>query len=229
MKRIITGIIALAALATANAQTPISSVNAAGYIKVTVEPSKFYLIQTPFNKFDGSSITLDDVFGAALPDLSEVYVWFTNNQQFQVSTFIEGAGFSPNFTLTRGQGLFIKPSDLGSAASYDVFLAGEVPGATSAASTPLTLVNGFNAVGFPYPVSTTLNNSGLNGATEDLDEVYMWNPGNQSYSVFTRFDIPGSEWNGAENTVITPGSALFVKKQSGGTFTASVPYSWPNN
>ena len=37
------------------AQGTVSSVNAAGYIKVDTEGGKFYFVQNPFTKFDNST------------------------------------------------------------------------------------------------------------------------------------------------------------------------------
>lgn len=221
-------IVAASAWATAQAQAPISSVNAAGYIKVTVQASKFYLLQTPFNKFDGSQQTLDDVIGTALPDSSVVYVWNSANQTFDISNFIDGFGWFPNLNLRRGEGFFVNAAP--GSPSYDLFLYGEVPGATSAQTTSLNVGVGFTSIGFPYPVSTTLNTSGLNDVTVDGDTVYMWNATSQSYNLYNRLDFPGFEWSGNETTVINPGSAIFLKKNgTAGTFISQVPYSWPNN
>lgn len=229
MKRFITGIIALAALATANAQTPISSVNAAGYIKVSVEENKFYFLQVPFNKFDGGTYTLDEVFGNSLPDGSNVYVWNQAEQKYDIANYIDGLGWLDNLSLARGQGFFVTAAPGGSAASYDIFLAGEVPGASTAATTTQSFGAGFTALGFPYPVATTLNNLGLNDVTADGDSVYAWNPANQNYAIYNRLDVPGIEWNGDEGAVIQPGSALFLQSASAGSYVAQVPYSWPNN
>jgi len=230
MKRFLTGIIALAALATANAQTPISSVNAAGYIKVTVEAGKFYFLQTPFNKFDGVPATLDDVLGTSLPDGSSAYVWNPTTQRYEVANYIEGSGWGNSpVTITRGQGFFVTADPNGPSSTYDIFLAGEVPGATTSASTVIPFGPGFSALGFPYPVATTLNNLGLNSVTQDGDSVYAWSAATQRYQIFNRLDEVGNEWNGNENVLIQPGTALFLNAQGGGNFSAQVPYSWPNN
>jgi hypothetical protein len=212
-------IVSASALAVAQAQAPISSVNAAGYIKVTVQA----------NKFDGGQQSLDDVIGTALPDSSVVYVWNSANQTFDLSNYIDGLGWFPNLNLRRGEGFFVNAAP--GAASYDLFLYGEVPGATSAQTTSLNVGVGFSSIGFPYPVATTLNTSGLNDVTVDGDTVFMWNSVNQNYNLYNRIDAPGFEWAGDENTAITPGSAIFLKKTtaSPAAFVSQVPYSWPNN
>jgi hypothetical protein len=225
MKRLVFALALVAGFAVARAQTPISSVNAAGYIKVTVQPGSFYFLQNPFNKFDGTTPTLDDVVGTVLPDSSEVYVWNGANQTFDISNYIDGLGWLPNLNLPRGIGFFLRAQP--GQASYDLFLAGEVPGATSAQTTTLDLVPGFNAVGFPYPVATTLINSGLTQATQEPDAVFLWT--GSTYNIANRLDIPGLEWSGMEQEVIQPGAALFVSKGVQQSFVASVPYSWPNN
>jgi hypothetical protein len=229
MKRFITGIIALAALATANAQTPISSVNAAGYIKVTVEVGKYYFLQTPFNKFDGSQITISDVLGTSLPGGSQVFAWNVGTQQYDSSNYFDGIGWIPDLDIRRGEGFFVYTDGNGGPTSFDVFLAGEVPGASTAAQTTIALQAGYNSIGFPYPVATTLANSGLTQATTPGDQVFLWDPNGTGYTAANRFDIPSFEWGGNETLAINPGQALFVQSQAPLNYVATVPYSWPNN
>jgi hypothetical protein len=54
MKAILSSLAAVTMFCAVQAQTPISSVNAAGYIKVTLEAGKFSYLQVPFNKFDAT-------------------------------------------------------------------------------------------------------------------------------------------------------------------------------
>ncbi len=228
MKTITSAILASFISVAAHAQNSVPSVNAAGYIKVSVEEGKFYFLQNPFNTFDGSQQTLDGVVGTALPDGSTIYLWNATTQTFDLSNYIEGVGWLPNLPVSRGSGFFVQPT-AGANPTSNLFLFGEVPGATTAQTTQLLLQPGFNSIGFPYPVGTTLGTSGLNAATQEPDSVYMWNATSQGYEVFNRLDIPGLEWGGAESTPIPPGAALFVNKSQQTSFNATVPYSWPNN
>ena len=230
MKTIPSAILASFVAVAVHAQNSVPSVNAAGYIKATCAVNKFYFLQVPFNTFDGSSYTLDTLIGTALPDGSSVYAWNTANQTYDISNYIDGLGWSPDLPLARGQGFFVLPSpESASSPTYDLFLFGEVPGATTSAMTTMNLSTGFTAVGFPYPVTTTLIDSGLTQITEDGDSVFMWNAGTQTYEIFNRLDVPGLEWNGDEDKVIPPGVGLFIGKANAGSYVSQVPYSWPNN
>jgi hypothetical protein len=109
-------------------------------------------------------------------------------------------------------------------------LYGEVPGATSNATTTFSLIPGFTSIGFPYPTATTVENSGLTAVTSNLDQVYLFNSATGSYTIVTRRTNP-DRWLPAD-TVVNPGQAFFVKRGSSApvvSYVATVPYSWPNN
>ncbi len=239
MKTFIPAVLASFVAVAAHAQSSVPSVNAAGYIKVTCEPNKFQFVQNPFNSFDGSENTLADIIGDALPSLSLLYVWDATGQEYLPFTYVQGIGLldkngapSEGPLMPRGRGFFIvtpTPSP-GQPAVADVFLFGEVPGATSNQSTQMPAQTGFNAVGFPYPVQRLLSETGLDTATEHLDLAYLFNPQTQSYEGSTRLVVPGLNMKWDNDFVVPPGGVVFVLKNGAqSTFTCTVPYSWPNN
>ena len=209
------------------AQGTVSSVNAAGYIKVDTEGGKFYFVQNPFTKFDNStSFTLSEMIGDTLPDSSQAFVWDAGAQQFSISSFITGLGWFPDIAVERGQGFFVQPAAGTPATS--IFLHGQVPGATSFSSTQVDLVPGFSAIGWPYPTEVTLNASGLDGAVADSDQVFAWDAGSQSFQI-SAF-IAGLGF--LPDLAIAPGSAVYVSRASAvanSSFDATPGYSWPNN
>lgn len=227
MKMIASVLFSAAAIAVVNAQT-VPSVNAAGYIKVTCEPSKFQFVQNPFNSFDGSTYHLSQIIGTSLPELSKVFIWNENTQRFDIFQYDEGSWIPSDPLIARGSGFFIQASTFGTASSYDVFLFGEVPGATTNAQTTKALPPGFSAAGFPYPVQTTLGTSGLTAATQDGDKVFLWDAANQRYVIAVRYEDPGFEWDNP-NLPIPPGAAFFIRRGATGSYVSSVPYTWPNN
>jgi hypothetical protein len=216
----------------ATAQTgPVSSFNAAGYIKFTVSSGNFAFVQVPFNKFDGTNYKISEIIGTSLPNNSQVSVWDKVNQRYTISTYFQALNiWTPvDPTVERGEGFFVKPAGT-VGQNHDFFLYGEVPGATSNITTEKPLISGFNAVGFPYPTETTVENSGLSAATVANDVVFLWDSVNQRYVQVTRTPLPTVPWNPA-NQVIAPGSGVFLRKVTAPTvpFVASVPYTWPNN
>ncbi|MFO1489613.1 MAG: hypothetical protein U1F77_09975 [Kiritimatiellia bacterium] len=88
MKMIASVLFSAAAITVVNAQT-VPSVNAAGYIKVTCQPSKFQFVQNPFNSFDGSTYHLSQIIGTSLPELSKVFIWNENTQRFDIFQYDE--------------------------------------------------------------------------------------------------------------------------------------------
>ena len=236
MKTITSALLASFVAVAVHAQNSVPSVNAAGYIKVTCEPNKFQFVQNPFNAFDGQPYTLSEIIGTSLPSLSFLYVWDSVDQNFDSFTYIEGVGLlgsnglpTTGPLMARGQGFYIQ-SGQGANPTSDVFLFGEVPGATSNSSTQSSAMPGFNAVGFPYPVATLLSQSGLDSATDHQDLAYLFNPASQTFQTSTRINIQGVPVLWDNDFTIPPGGVVFIRKYGAqGAFVSNVPYSWPNN
>ena len=206
------------------AQGTVSSINAAGYIKVDTEGGKFYFVQNPFTKFDNStSFTVDEILGSSLAGGSQVFVWDAANQQYVINSFAFGS-WSPNSSIERGQGFFVRPANAAPAAS--MFLHGQVPGATTFATSGIALEQGFSAIGWPYPTATTLEDSGVATGMGPGDQVFIWDTVAQGYTIVS---FAFGSFNPA-NTVVNPGAAVFIRKNgAASSVSAAVPYSWPNN
>lgn len=206
------------------AQGTVSSINAAGYIKVDTEPNKFYFVQNPFTKFDNSTThKISEILGTTLGEGSQVFLWNFASQTFSISTFGFGQ-WSPDSDVERGQGFFVQSRG---ATDVPMFLHGQVPGATTFATTDTSLSAGFNALGWPYPTAITLEESGISSVMAEGDQVFLWNGATQGYTIVTF----GFGQLSPANVSVPPGSAVFVRLASAGqqTFSAAVPYTWPNN
>lgn len=225
MKKLIAITTLLACAAWVNAQS-VSSVNAAGFVKKSIDGGQFILVHNPFETFDGTTNTVEDVFDA-LPVGTTCFVWNSGSQTFStVQKLADAFWFPQNVALPRGTGVFIQTPPASPTA--DIFLFGEVPGATSHASTAFNLLQGFNAIGNPYPTDITIEASGLEDATQPGDQVAIWDAGTQSYTFVQK--LAPAFWF-PQNTVIPAGTAFFlqISNAGGATYTEDVPYTWPNN
>lgn len=229
MKRMLSLVVGSLVLASMSfgQETNVYSQNAVGYVKVTANPGEFVFIQTPFETIDGSDQTVETI----LPDVpagTAVFLWDAAGQTFSTVTKITPTFWNPpNQVVVRGQGMFVQVAASAPAAE-DIYLLGEVPGATTWATTDTPLVEGFNAVGNPYPTEITIETSGLQAATAPGDSVALWNAATQGYNTVTK--ITASFWN-PPNTTVAPGDAIFVNigAAAGSTYTETPGYTYPDN
>lgn len=228
MKRMISLVVGTLVMATmAFGQTNVLSQNAVGYIKKTIEPGDFAYIQSPFVKIDGSgNFTISEML-PDVPNNTSVLLWDTAGQSYvQISKNFLGQ-WSDDPEVPRGEAFFIQ-IPAGEPAAVDVYLLGEVPGASTYGSTDIPLVEGFTAVGVPYPVATTIENSGLATAVPNNNSILLWDQANQSYLQVSKNFL--GQWSPADQ-MIEPGDGFFVSLDdpAGATYTEAVPYTYPDN
>lgn len=197
-------------MAAAVAQT-VYSVNAVGYVNVTVPAGKFALLANPLNQPTNS-------LAAVLPDVPAntiVYVYDPATSQFAQATKRtsgwSGAGAAA--MLNPGQGFFIK--NVGTA-DMNITFVGEVPQGTN-----LTInfpKAGFYLVGSIVPqagkVSTDLGLPAVNG-----DKVYVFDPATQLYSTLTK--RTGTTWSGGAEPTIPVANGFFYQATAAGNWTRS--------
>lgn len=227
MKRMLSLVIGALVMGTMAFGQNVLSQNAVGYIKKSINPGEFAYIQSPFVKIDGSgNFTVSELL-PDVPNQTNVLLWDTAAQAYiQLTKNFLGA-WNDDPEVPRGEAFFVQiPASAG--APVDVYLLGEVPGATSYPSTSTTLVEGFTALGVPYPVATTIEASGLNAAIPNNNSVLLWDAVAQGYLQVSKNFL--GTWAPA-NTVIEPGDGFFVSLSdpAGATYNEVVPYSYPDN
>ena len=186
------GVVGAVAASTASAQ--VYSVNAVGYVNVTL-PSGFSLISNPLN-------APDNKYSALLPSVpigTTIFKW--TGSTYESSTFL--GVWSDDSELVPGEGVFIQVSEpLTITFVGDVpqgQLVTQLPAGFSIKSSKVPQSAGLDALGFPADVG---------------DSVYLFNRTAQSYDSFTFLGV----WS---PTVPTPavGEAFFVQKTVAGSWT----------
>jgi hypothetical protein len=190
-------------VASLGALAQVYSVNAVGYINVTVPKAGYALIVNQLNTADGNKI------GTVLPSVPEDTIVFTHTQAggFKANQFSFGAWTDAAAALTPGQGFFIQNTG---AADFTVTLVGEVP--QGALTTPLA--QGLNLVGSQVPQAGKLSTDLAFPAGEN-DVVFQWNAAGQSYKAASQYSF--GAWDPAEPTVAVA-EAFFTDKAAAGSW-----------
>ena len=204
-------------LATVVAQTPVYSVNAVGYVNVTVPAGKFALLANPLN---ASSNTLSAVLPDA-PNQTVVYVYDPAAGYTPITRRVVGGvgswtgGQGGNTVIAPGKGFFVKAP---AGADLNITFVGEVPQGTGANALKVNLVPGYNLVGSIVPQEGKVTTD-LKLAAASNDQVVQWDPATQGYVTKTFRVVGGTgQWVGGE-PVIKVAEGFFFKAGAASTWT----------
>jgi len=199
-----------AAVATSVAQT-VYSVNAVGYVNITVPAGKFALLNNPLNQPTNSlSAVLTGV-----PANTVVYVYDPVNGFQQATLRSTGAWTGPGAAamINPGQGFFIKNAG---TADMTITFVGEVPQGTNLT---VNIPAGISLIGSIVPqqgkVETDLKIPAANG-----DILYQWDPTAQGYkTAATRRTAVGQWTGGGGEPVIGVGEGFFYQAKAAESWT----------
>jgi hypothetical protein len=217
----------LGALGTASlvAQTNVYSLNAVGYINVTLAPG-FNMIACQLQTGTNTVASLlNDASG--IYDGCVVYQWNSSTSRYaedvgdsQGSSYANGWDNNGTITMNPGQAMWFN-NEVGS--NLVVTFVGTVPQGTNT----VNFVPGFNMVSSPVPFSgDVVTNMGFTNYS-DNSVAYVWNnpaPGHPTgvYSEYVT-DIQGGD-EGYMSQWDTPDPTVNVGQ--GFWFNASTPFSW---
>jgi len=262
MKRLLP-FIALCFAAVSFTHAQVTSVNAVGMVKANVKGGGLTFLTTPFNSTDTSidSVIGDQLTGGLSAGQSDrIIAWDSDTSAyaaywkvtgsgdpaFDGKWFIDDGSFPPTpaeINLSPGDGFWVQSRQ---AEDQDLILSGEVPDAAIQVSIPV----GLSQIGFPYPVSISVNDSGFgitSMATGGLsagqsDRLIFWNPDTQSYTALWLVEGSGDPtfdgfWHiddGAfpptqANVTVEPGIGFWYQRRdaSPDNWSPVKPYVWP--
>jgi hypothetical protein len=209
-----------AAFAAAGVSTSVAqvySVNAVGYVNVTLVPG-FNLVSNPLDAGAGNN-TVGKLFSniaGGVPANLKVWTWNETTGGYNVAaSYINAAvGFSPaasrDWVLTPGNGAFVLHPGAAGSANLTLTFVGEVMQGNL--SNPLP--QGFSIKANQVPQAGKPSDFGLPGALND--KVWKFNKATQSYQGSTFVGGPG--WLPATQP-IEVGEAFFAFKTAAGTWT----------
>jgi hypothetical protein len=202
---LLTAAVGAAGVATSMAQ--VFSVNAVGYVNVTVKKG-LAMIANPLNATDNKVSTL---LGTSLPDGTTVYKFNAATSQYEVNGLNFGSWDLPNQTLAPGEGAFISnpgPADI------TLTFVGEVPQGSLQNAVP----KGFSIKSSQVPQAGALDTDLKFPIAED-DTVYKWNTTAQNYDPYS---FSFGTWSGPGGGTTAPqigvGESFFVSSAAGGSW-----------
>jgi hypothetical protein len=208
---LLTTLLGAASIATSVAQT-VYSVNAVGYVNVTVKAGAFALLANPLNQPTNS-------LAAVLPDVPTgtiVYKFNLTTGVFDAATkrtATTWSGTASAATLNPGEGFFIKNAG---AADMNITFVGEVPQGTALT---VAFPAGFSLVGSIVPQAGNLEKD-LGYPAKANDVVYKFN--GTGYDTYTR-RATGS-WTGVAGQTDVPvavADGFWLKASAAGSWTRS--------
>jgi hypothetical protein len=191
---LLAGILLTTGIASSTAQ--VYSVNAVGYVSVTLAPGEFKIICNPLNVVTNGTQnnTLDAILPGAPNNVTKIYRFDPVTQSFPLSTHIHtkrSSGWSPTgstTTINPGEGFFVQSTAL---TNITLTFVGEVP----QGNLNSTMQPGFQLLAAHIPVAglaqVDLKLPAING-----DIVYLFRSG--AYTTHTRRT---SSWTGGEPSV----------------------------
>lgn len=210
---LLTTLLGAVSIASSVAQT-VYSVNAVGYVNVTVKNNSFALLANPLNQPTNS-------IAAVLPDVpkgTKVYAINKTSGQFDTFTKLPSGIWSGDATLAPGVGFFVKAPN--GTNDLSITFVGEVPQTTD--TTPLTITYpvGFSLVGSIVPqagkLETDLGFTAANG-----DKVYRFDAATSGYTTSTSHG--NKAWTGGitgeTEPFINVAQGFWLNAKAGGTWT----------
>lgn len=196
------------------AADPVSSVNMVGYINVDLLSNKFHFAAVQMPVVGGTNQTFSSLIGDQLPTLSVTYFWNSTSQMWVKATKSAPAkgGWNTysNREVSVGEGIFIR-----SPSNITVNLAGEVP---LAPTSTVSLVTGYNAIGYAYPVDMPFTNSALWNGLPTLSVVSLWDDNAGAWVKYTKSAPAKGGWQTAgTNLVFRAGQGFFAVKAGAAT------------
>lgn len=205
---LLTAALSVASAAMAMAQT-VYSVNAVGYVNVTVQPGQFALLANPLN---AATNTLDGVLVDA-PNNTQVFK-FNPDGSYSIATKRLGKWNGvTDFTLNPGEGFFVKN---GTATAMMLTFVGEVAQGTNVA---VNVPAGFSMLGSAIPQAGKLTTD-LKLPAKSNDKVFLFKNG--SYDIFT---YRLGKWSPSEPEIEVAQGFWFNAGTTGTTWTRSFSVS----
>jgi len=195
----LTAALGVAGIATSMAQ--VYSVNAVGYVKVSV-PVGFSIIANPLDAGTGNNVISKLL--AAPPEGTTIYKFNSTSGSYDISSFSFGA-WDNDRSLVPGEGTFILNAG---TAAFDVVFVGEV----KQGHLVTTIPSGFSMIASQVPQAGALDTD-LKYTPVENDTVYSFNNTKGSYDISS---YSFGTWDNIPNIAVAQG---FFLNSTGGTWT----------
>ena len=209
MKKLVMTVAVLACAASIVSAQTVTSANMVGYAKVQAVGGELTLVAL---NFETGGLTVDEILGSQLPDLSVVNLWDKSTGAYVTCT--KGrAGFNPNPVVELGDAFWIKAAGTG---TNEIILSGEV---LQSDTNSVVVDAGLDASGYYYPVDTLWEDTDLATQAPDLSVLNVWN--GTGYDTYTK----GRAGWGAAGVTISVKDGFWLKVPSTFTWNEERPFT----
>jgi len=195
--------------------------NAVGYVRIDAPAGSLKLVRHDFIDLAGGQVYVTNMIGNQLANGSSLYLWDPSNQVYAIANKGPCVWSPLTNVLRRGACIFMR-----SSSNSTVYLMGEVPDATTAPTSKVYGLNGFNLAGVPYPVDTAFTSTPFYLGAASGDSLYTWDGADYGiYNRGTRLWTPAT----ITNVIIKAGEGFWYFRAGVATtnWTFPKPYTWP--
>jgi len=200
-----------AGLVSSQAQSNVYSANIVVYVTTVFQPAgKYTLIANPLDSGSNNVIGLLD---AALPNKSQVLVWYPPISGFLTAS--KGGGtWDTNIAIPVGSGFFVKTPN-GQVAPITNTFVGNIIVSPNGGTNRAALPAGYIMLGEVVPFNGTLSDAGgtntvnLGNTLPNKSQVLSWDSTVQAYITATK---GGGTWD--TNLSVIPGAGYFINSKT---------------
>jgi len=218
----------LAALPELLAQgAPVTSRNAAGYIKLTVAPWALYQVHYPLNSMDGAPVTVSDLM-ADLPNGSAVFFWDAESQSYPADEAAEVkllGSWMPGTNNLCGRTFWLQVGN-STSSSFPIYLRGEIPDAWSMPVATNALApsgpNTISLVGYAYPREIHWTNTTVAVSAQDGSVLAIYDAGLGKFQTSVKNN---GAWS--SDYILYPGQGFWLNARGVTNWVEVKPYLYP--
>jgi hypothetical protein len=203
---LLTAALGAAGIAASQAQSPVYSVNAVGYVNTPLVQG-YNLISNPLDNKATDGNQIKNLFASA-PLGAQIFKFDPATAKYDLATVDEFSGEvtgpAANLTLMPGEGVFVQ-----SPAAATITFVGEVP--TGSLSNPIP--KGFSIRASQVPQAGTVGTLGY--APEEGDQIFVYDEATQKYNAY---GYEFGAWSPSEPS-IEVGEAVFINSFSAKNWT----------
>jgi hypothetical protein len=186
------------------------SANIVGYVTTVFQPSgKYTLVANPL---DSGSNTVVGLLDAALPNKSQVLVWYPPISGFLTAS--KGGGtWDTNIAIPPGGGFFVHTPN-GQVAPITNTFVGNIIASPNGGTNRVALPAGYIMLGEAIPFNGALSDAGgtnsvnLGNTLPNKSQVLAWDSTLQAYNTASK---GGGTWD--TNLAIVPGAGYFINSK----------------
>ena len=211
--------------------TPVYSVNAVGFTKMTVRKQCLYQLNCPFSTVNGGGAGAVSMMLGNLPNGSSIIFWDSAAQDYVRAKEVKLLGaWTPGTNTLFGQSFWLYVGYSATQETFNIVLCGQVPDARTMPTSTVHLASAgadpsagnLNLVGFAYPYPISWTNTTFAGNAGSGSSVSLYDSALNLFQTYTKI---GADWSGS--FTLQPGQGFWLRASNCDTWVETKPYDWP--